>query len=274
MTTTSTTAESCVRKRSAAAGEAQWVWRQVWRDVLFLHWRVAAADLRPHVPPAVSIDTLAGDAWVSIVLFRLQVAPIGLPLVPGFSSLVEVNLRTYVTLNDRPGIYFLSIHADNLAALSLARWLTPLPYTWACINYRPQQRYGACDMRRLAAPACQLSVQAEIGAAVPGSGDVPRQTWLLERYRAFACGRHLPGALQTAVVAHEPWQLRPPAVELQGNSLGHRFGIDLNRPPDTAHSCWEMVARFSRFEPCSAAGFSRTPASFAKSIQAATISKV
>jgi uncharacterized protein YqjF (DUF2071 family) len=244
-------------ERPAVAREVRWVWRQMWRDVLFLHWRVAAADLRPHVPPDLSIDTLAGDAWVSIVLFRLRVAPIGLPFVPGFSSLVEVNLRTYVALNDHPGIFFLSIHADNLAALSVARLLTPLPYAWANIRYRPERRRCACEMRRLAAPGCRLSVQAQFGAAAPLSGDDSGQTWLLERYRAFAPARHLPGSLLTAVVAHEPWRVVPARAELQINSLGGQFALDLNRPPDAAHFCEEMAARFSRFEPCNAEATAR-----------------
>jgi len=234
------------------AGDVSWTWRQVWRDLLFLHWRVAAVDLRPHIPPALTIDALAGEAWVSIVLFRLQVAPIGLPSVPGFSSLVEVNLRTYVTLNDQPGIYFLSIHADNLAALSLARLLTPLPYAWANIRYRPGRRDCACKLRRLTAPAEELSVQAEFAAAAPASGDDPLESWLLERYRAFAPPRHSPALLQSAVVAHEPWKVSPARVELQLNSLGGRFGLALDRPPDAAHFCQEMAARFSRFEPCAA----------------------
>jgi uncharacterized protein len=250
MITTTTTAATCFQERPAAAPEVRWVWQQVWRDVLLLHWRASAADLRTHVPSSLSIDTHGGDAWVSMVLFRLQVAPSGWPLVPGFSSLVEVNLRTYVTRGDQPGIYFLSIHADNLATLSLARWFTPLPYAWASIRYRGERRSCACELRRLAAPTCELSLHAEFGSAMPAGGDDPLQSWLLERYRAFAPARQVPGSLQTAVVAHEPWQVVPAEVELQQNTLGHAFGLDLNRPPEGAHFCREMSARFSRFEPC------------------------
>jgi uncharacterized protein YqjF (DUF2071 family) len=228
----------------------QWVWRQIWRDVLFLHWRVDAEDLRPHVPGELSIDTCAADAWVSLVLFRLEVAPIGLPSVPGFSSLVEVNLRTYVERNDQPGIYFLSIHADNLAALSLARWFTPLPYAWASIRYQPGEQGCHCDLRRSAAPACELSLQAEIDGPRPQSSVDDRQTWLLERYRAYAPARAIASELQTAVVDHDPWIVQSVHIELHRNSLGSRFQLDLERPPDVAHFCREVSAGFSRFESC------------------------
>jgi uncharacterized protein YqjF (DUF2071 family) len=266
MATSFTTAELTSAASPAKAQETRWVWRQVWRDVLFLHWRCAAANVRPHVPAGLALDARAGDAWVSLVLFRLQVAPLGVPLVPGFSSLVEVNLRTYVELNEQPGIYFLSIHADNLAALTLARTFTPLPYRWASIGYQPGRDGCKCELRRAASPACELSLRAEFDASTAPPSDAADQTWLLERYRAFAPARGFTSKLQTAVVAHEPWVVQPVQVEQHQNSLGREFGLNLARPPDAAHSCREMHARFSRFVPCEGA-----LASFASAPATATI---
>src|SRR5262249_44077214 len=83
------------------------VWRQSWEDLLFLHWRVAPSDLTPHVPSPLQVETFDGRAWVSLVLFRLWVRPRWLPFLPGVSSLLEANLRTYVHLAGKPGIWFL-----------------------------------------------------------------------------------------------------------------------------------------------------------------------
>jgi hypothetical protein len=262
MATSFMTAELTSTESPAKTRGLHWVWRQVWRDLLFLHWRVAAADLRPHVPAALAIETRAGHAWVSLVLFRLQVAPVGMPLVPGFSSLVEVNLRTYVELADQPGICFLSIHADNLAALTLARTLAPLPYRWANIRYRPGRKGCECELRRAASPACEMSLRAAFNSSTEWPGDAARQSWLLERYQAFAPARGSTSELQTAVVEHEPWVVQPVQVEQRHNSLGREFGLDLARPPDAAHCCREMHARFSRFVPCegSLASFASAPA--------------
>ena len=104
-----------------------WVWSQHWLNVLFLHWQVPAAALRAHLPSALDIATYDGSAWVSLVLFRLRVRPRWLPYLPGLSDLVEVNLRTYVRFRDKPGICFLSVHADNRGAIFLAKRLTPMP---------------------------------------------------------------------------------------------------------------------------------------------------
>jgi hypothetical protein len=37
-----------------------WVWDQHWRDVLFLHWQVPVAALRPLVPERLDIDMYDG----------------------------------------------------------------------------------------------------------------------------------------------------------------------------------------------------------------------
>src|SRR2546421_4110241 len=90
-------------------GLGSWVWSQQWRNVLFLHWQVPAASLRLQIPAPVEIATYHDAAWVSLVLFRLRVRPRWLPFLPGVSELVEVNLRTYVRVQNRPGIWFLSV---------------------------------------------------------------------------------------------------------------------------------------------------------------------
>src|SRR5207247_7183120 len=95
------------------------VWSQQWLDVLFLHWRVAESSLRSHVPAPLEIATRDGDAWVSLVLFRLRVRPPWLPFVPGVSELVEVNLRTYVHCQVKPGSGVSSVRADNVWAIRL-----------------------------------------------------------------------------------------------------------------------------------------------------------
>src|SRR5262245_43574036 len=116
------------RRASERGNRSRWIWAQRWLDLLFLHWRVPPAALRPQLPRDLAIDTYGGDAWVSLVLFRLKVRPRWLPFVPGISNMLELNLRTYVRAANSPGIYFLSMLADNRPAIWLAKLLTPLPY--------------------------------------------------------------------------------------------------------------------------------------------------
>src|SRR4029079_4764947 len=86
--------------RSAAV-----TWLQQWTASLFLHFAVRPDELAPLVPPRLEIDTLSGQAWLSFVIFRLKLRPAGLPLLPVLSSLVEMNVRTYVRHRGHPGVY-------------------------------------------------------------------------------------------------------------------------------------------------------------------------
>ena len=49
-----------------------WVMAQSWHDLLFAHWRIDAALLRPQIPSALDIDTFEGDAWIGVVPFRMS----------------------------------------------------------------------------------------------------------------------------------------------------------------------------------------------------------
>jgi hypothetical protein len=48
--------------------------------------------------------------------------------VPGFSSCLERNVRTYVTHGGKPGVSFLSLDADNRLSVRAARAWFGLPY--------------------------------------------------------------------------------------------------------------------------------------------------
>src|SRR5262245_3173414 len=114
------------------------IWSQRWSDVLFVHYPAGAAELAPHLPRGIELDFFAGQPWISFVFFRLQVRPAWLPAVPGFSSLLEPNLRTYVRCGERSGIYFLSMHANNSLASGVARLLTPLNYEPARMRFEKE----------------------------------------------------------------------------------------------------------------------------------------
>ena len=106
-----------------------WALGMTWRDLLFMHWPVDVDALRPLVPPSLSIDTFDGSAWLGVVPFDMTgVRPHFLPAVPGLSNFPEINLRTYVTAEDRPGVWFFSLDAHSRLAVRLARTTFHLPY--------------------------------------------------------------------------------------------------------------------------------------------------
>jgi uncharacterized protein YqjF (DUF2071 family) len=194
----------------------------------------------------LEVATHDGAAWVSLVLFRLRVRPRWLPFLPGISELVEVNLRTYVRCHGKPGIWFLSVHADNRWAIRLARLLTPLPYAHAVMRYR-------CLGHRFQFQAWQSSTPGPLATLTffpSGTGAAPREhsldDWLLERYRLFARGRR--AALVQAEVAHPRWATQSVAVSVSANDFGGAVGLDLSLAPERAHFATGVWARFGAFQ--------------------------
>ncbi|MDB5346038.1 MAG: hypothetical protein JWP89_4415 [Schlesneria sp.] len=222
-----------------------WVWSQHWTEMLFLHWRVDPATIQACLPEPVTVATYDGSAWVSLVLFRLRVRPRWLPFVPWISSLVEVNLRTYVTCNGQPGIWFLSVHANNRPAMALARLLTPLPYEHAAMQYDSigNQRLFQAEAGSLK-PLCDLAF-CPSGSQVECRKD-SLDEWLLERYRLFIDSDK---GLMRAEVAHPRWVVQHVAVEAAVNNFGRNIGLNLLLVPDVAHFSMGVNAHFGPFQP-------------------------
>ena len=99
-----------------------WVMAQTWHDLLFAHWPVPAVELARVVPAPLELDLWDGVAWIGVVPFRMdRIRPRGLFPLPKLSATPEINVRTYVTFGGKRGVYFLSLHASNPAAVTVTR---------------------------------------------------------------------------------------------------------------------------------------------------------
>ena len=132
----------------------RWTWRQSWRDLLFAHWPVAAETIRPFVPEALEVQEFDGASWIGVVPFRMTgVMRRGLPDMPYLSTFPELNVRTYVERDGKPGVWFFSLDATNPLAVWAARRFFHLPYFRADIRIEASSdgvEYTA--RRRRAAP--------------------------------------------------------------------------------------------------------------------------
>jgi uncharacterized protein YqjF (DUF2071 family) len=209
---------------------------QRWESMLFLHWPLDPNVLRPLVPARLDLDTCEGHAWLGLTLFTVAGARVrALPELPGLSQFNEVNVRTYVHLGGRdPGIWFLSLDANNLAAAALARTSPRLPYFPARIS---RGHVGAVQSFRL-----QRWGRGE-GAALsaswrPASGDFIARPGTLEYFlteRHFLYSRAFGKKLVRQQVHHRPWLLRAAErVELT-TSLERAAGVPTRSDAPLAH---------------------------------------
>src|SRR5690606_33910061 len=112
-----------------------WKYYQEWNDGIFLHWQVDYNELKKLVPDDLEIDLFDGKPWVSLVAFTMEkIRPKNLPAFPPISDFHEINIRTYVKLNNKTGVYFLSIEGGKKLSCIMAKGISELPYRFSNIK--------------------------------------------------------------------------------------------------------------------------------------------
>jgi len=118
------------------------VMTQHWLHLLFLHWEYDAEQIQSRLPPGLKVDTYQGKAYMGIVPFVMKgIRPRFMPAVPWFSTLLELNLRTYVyDQKGTPGVWFFSLDANKLPAVWLARNFFHLNYLSAKQTFQAKNK--------------------------------------------------------------------------------------------------------------------------------------
>ena len=197
--------------------QGSWLLGQTWDDLLFAHWRVDASKLRPLLPARLELEEHDGSAWLGITPFGVSGLRLrGTPPVPRLSEFLELNVRTYVTHGDRPGIWFFSLDASSRAAVEAARFVYHLPYFHARIDCRRDGDARVYDSARLGADGTVFSARyrpsGDAATAEPGS----LEHFLVERYCLYSERR---GRLERAEIHHRPWQISAAEAEIELNTM-------------------------------------------------------
>ncbi len=213
---------------------APWVMTQSWHDLLFAHWRVDVSALRQAVPEAFDLDLFDGDAWIGVVPFQMR--NVGLratPVLPWISAFPELNVRTYVRVADRPGVYFFSLDAARWLAVAAARALLNLPYYAADMTIEHRDGGVHYESARRTRPRAQFQATYEpVGApflALTGSIEY----FLAERYCLYHHDRS--GAPYRLDIHHAPWSLQSAHATITENTMASASHLMLNGAPPLLH---------------------------------------
>ena len=210
--------------------EAPWVMKQSWHDLLFAHWTVPAKVLRAKVPAEFELDLFDGAAWLGIVPFRMtNVTPRGVPPLPWISAFPETNVRTYVRVGDRPGIFFFSLDAGSALAVTAARALTNLPYYPATMTVEPRGKAIEYQSRRDFDGSAELIATYEPHGGVFEATQGTLEYFLTERYCLYHHDHS--GAAYRLEIHHPPWQLQPARAIFEQNTMAAAAGINLGDAP-------------------------------------------
>jgi uncharacterized protein len=195
-----------------------WLMAQSWEDLLFAHWPVDAEVVRRLLPDGLSVDEREGSAWLGITPFEIS----GLRLrgtwpLPRASRFPELNVRTYVTAEDKPGIWFFSLDTSSRLAVEAARRFFRLPYHHARLRLERRGGRLECDNARSAGDRTHIFNASYAPAGdlfEPKSGSL--EYFLTERYCLYAADEK---GLHRAEIHHPPWRIRPAEASIELNTM-------------------------------------------------------
>lgn len=154
----------------------KWQFYQEWNETLFIHWEISFDLLRRLVPEELVLDNFQGRYFVSLVAFSMQkIRPRNLPSLKFVSDFHEINLRTYIDLDGKKGVYFLNIEAEKQLSAFVARKLSGLPYEKAIIK-RANGFYSSKNVVK------NFRLETEFGISSPILQKTELDLWLTERY--------------------------------------------------------------------------------------------
>jgi uncharacterized protein YqjF (DUF2071 family) len=233
----------------SARVSAPWVVEMVWRDVCFAHWRADGERLESRLPAGVTLDRHRGDAWLSVVPFRMSgIHARFMPTIPGFTNVPEINLRTYVRVGNVRGVWFFSLDAASRLVVRSARITTGLPYfdariktseDAAGISYASERASRGVAGGRFRARYHIPSVERTVEA---GS----LEAFLHERYTFFGCRD---GRIFRGEVLHRPWTIGPITIDIALNTLGELIAHPLADTPDAAFFARRIDVRACAVRP-------------------------
>ncbi|WP_324758155.1 YqjF family protein [Haloarcula sp. GH36] len=197
-----------------------------WRHLLFENWPIDPVVMDTHLPDGLEPDVFDGSAWLSVVPFtNVAVRPKGVPARFGV-RLPELNVRTYVTRDGTPSVYFFSLDAQGIASVVGARLFHHLPYFYARISLELVDGRVQFSSRRLhpgARPAHYEGSYWPTGEPF-AAPDEAFAEFLVERYRFYTEAPD--GTIRYTDVDHEPWTLYPAAADIERDTLLSADGFD------------------------------------------------
>lgn len=201
-----------------------WSFYQEWNKAIFLHWEIEKEIVEKWIPSGVKIDTYNGKAWISLVAFTMEnIRPRLLPAFSPISNFHEINLRTYVIKENKPGVYFLNIEAQKWFSAYISRKISGLPYQKSDITHDIKEKKLFAHFKK---KGFNLEIDYKIGNLIADKNAL--DVFLSERYCLYL---DLNNEIIRYEIHHLPWQIN----ELTCTKLKTNYfieDIDLNRKPD------------------------------------------
>jgi uncharacterized protein YqjF (DUF2071 family) len=159
----------------------------------------------------------------------------GTPAIPLLSAFPELNVRTYVVADGKPGVWFFSLDAGNAIAVAIARAWFHLPYFRARMSCEEQNGWIEYKSERTHRGAPKGALQGRYrpvgGQFLAQSGSI--EHFLTERYCLYTADGE--GRVIRGEIHHGPWPLQAAEAELTKNTMAEAAGFFLTGVPYILH---------------------------------------
>ena len=175
-------------------------WKQTWKDLLFQHFEISDIDaFKSFLPRNCEFDSFDGKYYLGLVSMTMNdVKHKSTGDVIWFKKYNELNVRTYIVHDNKPGVLFLSLDVDSLISVLGARILYGLPYRIS--KYK--------SIQNIVSSYRNSKLQFKTEYKVDSKEKIPEVNtfadWSTNRY--FFVNKYL-GISFKANISHEPWSL-------------------------------------------------------------------
>jgi uncharacterized protein len=219
-----------------------WMMKQTWNNLLFAHYPIRLEILQKLVPNALPVDSFNGTGWIGVVPFHMtDIRLRGFPPLPGTDKFPELNVRTYVTLDSKSGVYFFSLDAANRLAVWVAKTFYHLPYMYADIKMKHNAPIIVFESNRRSRDDVKLTCSyrpiSEPFHAAKGSFE----EWMAERYCFYTLNNR--GVPLRCDILHHPWLLQDAEAEFNQNTILSKQGLSVESGQPILHFSKKLEVR-------------------------------
>ena len=141
-------------------------------------------------------------------------------------------MRTYVVVDNKPGVWFFSLDAANKIAVRVARTTFSLPYMDAKMSLKHENtssiNYQSTRTHR-GEPAADFSATYRSEGESFEAREGTLEHWLTARYCLYSANRK--GNIYRGEIDHPPWTLRKAECDIAKNTMGDGYGFAFDGPP-------------------------------------------
>lgn len=210
---------------------SNWKWYQEWNEVIFIHWQIPLKIIESLIPEELSIDLFEGSCFITLVAYNMNnIRHIYTPAIPYISDFHQINIRTYVKKENKPGIYIFHIEAQKLLPGILARIMSGLNYKKASMK---RKKVGNLNFFRSNNVVNNFSFETSYTFGNKTIKKTELDNWLLNRYHLYQYEKN---NLYRIDIKRQEWVINQ--IIFKKINLNYQIGnlsLNNNQAPFLAH---------------------------------------